>query len=95
MSKEFLEATNELRSFMFKNVYLDSAAKKEEVKTQNILSELYCYIVKSPELLPHDMKKLLDTYDIHKVVCDYIAGMTDRYAVKKFHDIFIPSSWTY
>ncbi len=95
MNEEFQEAMNELRSFMFKNVYTDSEAKKEEVKTQNILNELYCYIIKNPELIPKDMVKLLKRDDIHKVVCDYIAGMTDRYAVKKFNDIFIPASWRY
>lgn len=95
MNKEFQEAMNDLRSFMFKNVYTDSAAKKEEVKTQNILNELYGYIVKNPELIPQDMAKLIESYDIHRVACDYIAGMTDRYAVKRFNDIFVPASWRY
>lgn len=95
MNKEFQEAMNDLRSFMFKNVYTDSAAKKEEAKTQNILNELYGYIVKNPELIPQDMAKLIVSYDIHRVACDYIAGMTDRYAVKRFNDIFVPASWRY
>jgi dGTPase len=93
MNEEFQEAMNELRSFMFKNVYLSSVAKKDETKAQNIIKELYRYIIKTPELLPQEMAKMLDVYDIDRVVCDYVAGMTDRYAVKKFNDIFIPASW--
>lgn len=95
MNEEFQEAMNELRSFMFKNVYLSSVAKKDETKAQNIIKELYRYIIKTPELLPQEMTNLLDKYDIDRVVCDYVAGMTDRYAVKKFYDIFIPASWNY
>ncbi len=95
MSREFTEATNELRSFMFKNVYVGSVAKKDELKAQNIIKELYCHIIKTPDLLPEEMAKMLDRYDIHRLVCDYVAGMTDRYAIKKFHDIFMPDSWSY
>ncbi len=93
MSDEFQQSTDTLRDFMFKNVYVDSAPKKEEIKAQKMIKELYWLIKNSPELLPFEMRKLLDTYDIDRVVCDYIAGMTDRYAVKKFNDIFVPNSW--
>jgi dGTPase len=93
MSDDFKQATNEMREFMFKNVYVGSVAKKEEVKAQNIIKELYNYIKKTPELLPHELSKKVDGNDIDRAVCDYVAGMTDTYAVKKFRDIFIPSSW--
>lgn len=95
MNSEFQQAMDELRSFMFKNVYVGSIAKKEEVKAMNIVKELYAYIKGSPGMLPEEAARMLDKYDIDRVVCDYIAGMTDRYAVKKFHDIFIPASWNY
>ena len=78
---------------MFKNVYIGSKAKKEEVKAQNIVRELYFYIKNSPDFLPKEAKHQLDKDSLERVVCDYIAGMTDRYAVKKFRDIFIPESW--
>lgn len=95
MSHEFQNATDELRSFMFKHVYVGSVAKKEELKAMNIVKELYNYIKDSPEALPPEAAKMLDKYDVDRVVCDYIAGMTDRYAVKKFSDIFVPASWNY
>jgi len=93
MSPEFQEATDELRGFMFKNVYLDSAAKKDETKAQNIVKQLYEYIKENPEHLPDEYSRMLSKFDIDRVVCDYVAGMTDRYAVKKFENIFIPDSW--
>ena len=95
MSGEFQEATDELRNFMFKYVYVGSIAKKDEDKAKNIVKELYVHIKSSPELLPEETAKMLESYDLDRVVCDYIAGMTDRYAVKKFSDIFIPASWNY
>ncbi|MCX7709197.1 MAG: deoxyguanosinetriphosphate triphosphohydrolase [Clostridia bacterium] len=95
MSKEFQAATDELRSFMFKHVYVGSVAKKEEIKAMNIVKELYSSIRNSPEMLPPETSKMLEKSDLDRVVCDYIAGMTDRYAVKKFNDIFVPASWNY
>ncbi|MCX7749762.1 MAG: deoxyguanosinetriphosphate triphosphohydrolase [Clostridia bacterium] len=93
MSEEFQMATNELRDFMFKNVYIGSAAKKDEMKAQNIIRELYKHIRETPELMPEETAVMLKKFDLDRVVCDYIAGMTDRYAVKKFNEIFIPASW--
>ncbi len=93
MGPEISEATNELRNFMFKNVYVDSIAKKEEKKAANILKELYVYLRDNAEILPEEMKSIVPKFGLDRIVCDYIAGMTDRYAVKKFSDIFIPTSW--
>ena len=93
MDREFQEATNQMREFMFKNVYIGSKAKKEEDKAKNIIKELYSYLKNKPEYLPKEVERKLESFSIERVVCDYIAGMTDRYAVKKFHEIFIPESW--
>lgn len=86
-------AANTLREFMFQKVYIDSAAKSEEKKAENIIEELYMYFVRNPDMLPQNEFQLLDTLDIHRVVCDYIAGMSDGYAVQKFSDLFLPSPW--
>ncbi|MCX7843254.1 MAG: deoxyguanosinetriphosphate triphosphohydrolase [Clostridia bacterium] len=95
MNEEFMQAMMELRSYMFKHVYVGSIAKKDEDKAKNIVKELYIYIRNAPEHLPHEYSSMLDKFDLDRVVCDYIAGMTDRYAVRKFQDIFIPASWNY
>lgn len=93
MNCDFQKAKDKLREFMFKNVYVGSEAKTDEIKAQNIIKELYKYIKAKPEYLSLEAKKMLQYSDLDRVVCDYIAGMTDRYAVKKFHEIFIPKSW--
>jgi len=93
MSPQIQKAMNELREYMFKNVYIGSKAKKDEIKAQNIVRHLYNYLKNSEEMLPKEACRLIEKDGFDRVVCDYIAGMTDRYAVKKFQEIFIPESW--
>lgn len=95
MSKEIFEATNKLRDFMFKNVYFNSRAKTEEEKSEYIIRELYNFYLKNFERLPNEFKN--PSYEEESIIedriCDYIAGMTDRYAVNTFENIFIPKPW--
>ena len=83
----------ELRSFMFERVYRNPVAKGEEVKARRIIQELYKYYLEHPEKLPEDFQPQLDLEGLSRVVCDYVAGMTDKYAVYKFEEIFVPSGW--
>lgn len=80
MTDEFWRATDKLRDFMFDRVYIGSVAKKEEKRAERIVSKLYETILKTPDLLPDEWRKNLEFYDLDRVVCDYVAGMTDRYA---------------
>ncbi len=93
MSKGLKDAMSELRSFMFERVYIGSEAKIEEKKAQNIVRELYFYYVEHPNKLPADSIAKLKHTDADRLVCDYIAGMTDRYAINQFKTIFIPATW--
>ncbi|MGI6189316.1 MAG: deoxyguanosinetriphosphate triphosphohydrolase [Clostridiales bacterium] len=93
MSSEVSEATEKLRSFMFERVYMDDTAKKEEKKAGFILERLFQYFMEYPGSLPEEYRLNIDVYGLEQVVCDYIAGMTDRYALRMFSNIFIPSSW--
>ncbi len=93
MSNDYREATDRLREFMFLNVYVGSAAKSEEGKAEQMVRQLYCMMVQTPELLPKEYSGMIEGEGIHRVVCDYIAGMTDQYAVKVFQSIYIPASW--
>lgn len=93
MSDEFQQATDTLRDFMFRNVYVNSVAKKEEGKAKEIIRELYFHMRENTSLLNEEFRERLKDTDVDRVVCDYIAGMTDRFAVKKFCDIFVPASW--
>lgn len=93
MTEKIDKATNELRNFLFERVYIDSIAKKEEKKAQNILEQLYKYFYNNIDYLPEEFKKKLEKEDRERIICDYIAGMTDIYAINKFYEIFIPDSW--
>lgn len=93
MSQEFEESLDCLRNFMFENVYIGSVAKVEEAKAESMIKELFLYILEHPNLLPDDYYKMIDVEGVERVVLDYVAGMTDRYAVKKFQGIYIPASW--
>lgn len=84
MSEEGWFYTTKLREWMFQNVYVDSPAKLEEVKAREIIKWLFEYYI---ELL----RPNVDKSKLQQIVCDYISGMTDRYAIEKFRDHFIPN----
>ena len=86
-------ALKTLRAFMFERVYRNPVAKAEERKAQDMLQRMFEYYVKHPEALPEDFHPQLSFEGIERNVCDYIAGMTDKYAVDKFTEIFIPMGW--
>ena len=86
-------ALRNLRSFMFENVYRNPIAKGQETKAQDMLCRLYEYYCSHPEALPEDFQPQMSFDGLERVVCDYIAGMTDKYAVDKFTEIFIPTGW--
>ena len=87
------KALKDLRSFMFENVYRNPIAKGEESKAKDMLSRMFEYYVTHPEAMPEDFQPQLSFEGIERTVCDYIAGMTDNYAVDKFTEIFIPTGW--
>ncbi len=86
-------AFDELHDFMFKNVYTNPVCKGEEHKAVDMLRWLYDFYLKNPDKLSPEMKKIMETEGVERAVTDYIAGMTDRYAVKVFDDLFVPKSW--
>ena len=93
MRQEVASAMDQLRSFLFQRVYRNPVAKGEESKARDIIKALYTYYSRYPEKLPADFVPQLDFDGISRVICDYIAGMTDKYAVYKYEEIFIPSAW--
>ena len=95
MSPEVYEATMGLRGFLFENVYKNPTAKGEEKKAINMITNLYQFYIEHLELLPEQFLQMMEEKGAKKeqIVCDYIAGMTDTYAVKKFEEYFIPESW--
>ena len=86
-------ALQDLRNFMFEHVYRNPAAKGEEKKAKEMLQRLYEYYYTHPETLPEDFQPQISFEGMERTVCDYIAGMTDKYAVDKYTEIFIPMGW--
>lgn len=95
MSDEVHMAMTELRQFMFGSLYMNPTAKSEEVKAYKLITELYNYYMKNIEELPDNYKLFIKERGEapERVVCDYIAGMSDQYSVTKFEEIFVPKSW--
>ena len=93
MSPDVEGALRDLRSFMFANVYRNPVAKGEEKKAREMLHRMFEYYLRHPEKLPEDFHPQLSFDGMERTVCDYIAGMTDKYAVDKYAELFIPSGW--
>ncbi len=87
------QALAELRSFMFENVYRNPVAKGQEAKAREMLKRLYDYYFNHPEAMPEDFQPQMSFDGMERTVCDYIAGMTDKYAVDKYTELFIPAGW--
>lgn len=92
MSEEVGQAMKDLRKFMFTHVYLNPKAKSEEDKAVELIRRLYEYYITHLELLPEQFLHAIDFPGNcqEQIVCDYIAGMTDNFAVKKHEEYFIP-----
>ena len=93
MTPQTDQALRDLREFMFERVYRNPVAKGEETKAKNMLQRLYAYYVENPNAMPEDFQPQLSFDGMERTVCDYIAGMTDNYAVFKYTELFIPSGW--
>ena len=94
LPSEYEQALRDLRSFMFRDLYTNPVAKSEEVKAERVIGMLFEEYIKHIELLPEEFQQLInDGEEKEIVVCDYIAGMTDNYAVTTASELFIPKSW--
>lgn len=93
MTPQVEQAMESLRSFMFERVYKNPRAKGEEAKAREILKQLFDYYIHHPDAIPADFRPQLDFDGMERTVCDYIAGMTDKYAMYKYDELFIPLAW--
>ncbi len=93
MSKQMAEVTQELRSFMFEKVY-EVANKSIQERSERMLTQMFTYFMAHEDKLPEPYLSLLDKEDKERVVCDYLSGMTDRYAISVFEGLFIPSTFS-
>ncbi|NLG02452.1 MAG: deoxyguanosinetriphosphate triphosphohydrolase [Clostridia bacterium] len=95
MSMEIGQALTELRNFMFRNVYQNPVAKGEEQKAERLVEALYEFFLKNVDLMPPEMRQLIEVNNepVERVVCDYVSSMSDRFAIAKFNEIYLPNSW--
>ncbi len=95
MSEGMEEAMQGLRKWMFDNVYKNDIPKAEEGKAQNMITQLYEYYMGHVDKLPVEYVLLMVNKGEKKsrVVCDYIAGMSDIYAIDQFEELFVPKRW--
>ena len=96
MSADCEAAMKGIRSYMYKNLYTNPTAKGEERKTKELLEWLFAYYMDHTDLLPAYLVAMLDKGEAKdRVVCDYIAGMSDQFAIATFEALFVPKAWSY
>lgn len=94
MEPEVSEALVGMRKFLFEAVYTNPVAKGQEQKAQRMIEHLYFYYLEHLDKLPQEYRALMERGEpTPKVVCDYVAGMTDNYAIRMYTDCFIPKVW--
>ena len=93
MSEAFSGAFYELHDFLYSNVYKGSKAKTEEGKAEDMIEILFNYLCNHPAKVPGEYRQIMREDGIKRAVADYIAGMSDTYAVELYKDIFIPRGW--
>ncbi len=95
MSPEVEQAMKSLRAFMFENVYENPKAKSQEGKAEALVETLYTYYMEHQDELPDEYRLLMERRgeQPERVVCDFVSSMTDRYAINRYRELFIPNSW--
>ena len=95
MSENIQEGLNDMRTLMFRNVYENPTAKSEEKKAVHMLEQMYEYYNAFPQEMSIEYRDLISRGEKkEQVVCDYLSGMTDQYAMQKFRELFIPKGWS-
>ncbi len=92
-SDEVGKAQKLLKDYMYQNVYVNPICKSEESKAKVMVEKLYYYFLNNPDKLPEDYLKLADRFDKETAVCDYVAGMTDKYCTNLFMELYVPKGW--
>lgn len=92
-SDEIGKAKKELVDYMYENVYRNPVCKSEESKAKMMVEKLYYHFLENPEKLPSDYLALADKFDKETAVCDYVAGMTDKYCTNLFMELYVPKGW--
>jgi dGTPase len=90
-SEEMHRRNRQLKDFLFTNLYRHHRVMRMTVKAERIISDLFNAYHTEPVLLPRHIHMMIDQYSLERTICDYIAGMTDRYAIEEYQKIFDPT----
>ncbi len=93
MDGEVEKYYNLLHEFLFQSVYRNPVAKAEETKVFGIIEGIYSYLLKNPKKMGQEFLRIIENEGERRAIADYIAGMTDHYAITVYSDIHIPKSW--
>ncbi len=94
MSDGMAAVFDEFHNFMYDAVYRNPTAKGEESKVKGILGGIFDYYIAHPDKLPEEYAEIAHADGLERAVCDYVAGMTDGYAMDVYSEIFIPAAWS-
>jgi dGTPase len=90
MGAETIQALNQLREFLFETVYTSPAVTREADRARNVVEELFRYCCASPEEMPEQYQEDPRGEGAERRVVDYVAGMTDSFAIQMFGEVFMP-----
>jgi dGTPase len=91
LNDEFDTSSRELKGFLYENLYRHPRVVRMQVKAERILSDLYNTYLSEPAMLPLHVQKRIEKTGLERTICDYIAGMTDRFAIEEYNKLFDPS----
>lgn len=91
-SDEMQAHNRPLKDFLYKNLYNHPRVARMAVKAQNLLTDIFNAYIRDPQMLPYEFQGYVEERGLHRTVCDYLAGMTDRYAVQEYEKLFDPNS---
>ena len=94
MDEGIFKHYDDLHEFLYKNIYLNPAAKAEESKVLGIVEGIYKNLLLHPQKMGEEYQRIIETDGLDRAICDYIAGMTDHYAVTVYSNIYIPKGWS-
>ena len=93
MSEDMYTSFLDLHDFMFTAVYTNPVCKGEESKAVDMLNKIYSHYIEHVEDMPVEYREIAELDGDERAVCDYIAGMSDTYALKVFNQLFVPMFW--
>ena len=85
---------DKLHEFLYSSVYLNPAAKSEESKVDGIIEGIFNNAVNNPDVIPAEYRHVLEREGIYRAAADYVAGMTDHFALTVYSNLYIPKSWS-